>query len=72
MLASEVGAQRGWLVITPVGPHDDALVPVTIVVPVDGSALSEMSVPLAQLLASAVRCCRAHRHRWWRRARGRC
>jgi nucleotide-binding universal stress UspA family protein len=52
MLASEVGAQRGWLVITPVGPHDDALVPVTIVVPVDGSALSEMSVPLARLLAS--------------------
>jgi nucleotide-binding universal stress UspA family protein len=36
----------------PVGPHDDAFVPITIVVPVDGSALSEMSVPLAQQLAA--------------------
>jgi hypothetical protein len=30
------------------------MVPVTIVVPVDGSALSEMSVPLAHQLAVAV------------------
>jgi nucleotide-binding universal stress UspA family protein len=37
---------------TAVGPYDAALVPVTIVVPVDGSALSERSVPLAQLLAT--------------------
>jgi nucleotide-binding universal stress UspA family protein len=37
---------------TPDGRHDDAFVPVTIVVPVDGSALSEVSVPLAQLLAA--------------------
>lgn len=36
---------------TPVGPHDDAFVPVTILVPIDGSALGERSVPLAQQLA---------------------
>lgn len=32
--------------------RDDTYVPVTIVVPVDGSALSEMSVPLAHQLAA--------------------
>jgi nucleotide-binding universal stress UspA family protein len=37
---------------SPIGPYDDAFVPITIVVPVDGSALSEMSVPLAQQLAA--------------------
>jgi nucleotide-binding universal stress UspA family protein len=37
---------------TPDGPHDEAFVPVTIVVPVDGSALSERSVPLAHVLAA--------------------
>jgi nucleotide-binding universal stress UspA family protein len=36
---------------TSVGPHDDAMVPVTIVVPVDGSALSGKSVQLAHQLA---------------------
>jgi nucleotide-binding universal stress UspA family protein len=37
---------------SPIGPYDDALVPVTILVPIDGSALSERSVPLAQQLAA--------------------
>jgi nucleotide-binding universal stress UspA family protein len=36
---------------SPIGPYDEALVPVTILVPIDGSALSERSVPLAQQLA---------------------
>lgn len=35
---------------TSVGPRDEAFVPLTILVPVDGSALSERSVPLAQQL----------------------
>lgn len=36
---------------TSVGPRDDAFAPVTIVVLVDGSALSELSVPLTQQLS---------------------
>jgi nucleotide-binding universal stress UspA family protein len=37
---------------TSVGPCDEASVPLTILVPVDGSALSERSLPLARQLAA--------------------
>jgi nucleotide-binding universal stress UspA family protein len=40
---------------TQVGARDSASVPTTIVVPLDGTALSEMSVPLAYLLAGRFR-----------------
>jgi nucleotide-binding universal stress UspA family protein len=47
----QLGGVARMVMATSVGPHDDAMVPITIVVPVDGSALSGKSVPLAHQLA---------------------